>query len=305
MMLHIKSLREGEAVFKALSAPMRLKILELISQDEEMSMNQIAEHLGLTNSAVSLHVGILKEAGLVIVRTVSGQRGNRKFIRPVFDKLLLELAVPEEQRPFYQDDISIGCFTDCKAAPTCGLATPEHIIGSFDDPRYFTFTERFQADIFWFGYGYVEYSLPNHLQSGQKITELQISLELSSECPGYQEDYPSDIYFSLNGTELGYWVSPGDFGARKGMLSPQWWPESLNQYGLLKTLIINKRGTFIDGGSQISDITIDRLGIDYNTMLTFRLEVKRKSANCRGLTVFGKHFGDYNQGIRVKTFYKE
>ena len=78
-MLYLHSLREAEEVFKALSTPMRLRIMELI-YEQEMSMNDLAEALGLTNSAISLHVGKLESAGLVTIRTSSGKRGIMKII---------------------------------------------------------------------------------------------------------------------------------------------------------------------------------------------------------------------------------
>ena len=74
---------------------------------------------------------------------------------------------------------------------------------------------------------------------------------------------------------------------------------------MLKTLIINSKGTFIDGGNQISEVTIDDLGIDYSSTITFRFEVPKDTANCGGLTLFGEEFGDHNQPIRVKTFYDD
>ena len=173
-----------------------------------------------------------------------------------------------------------------------------------DDVKAFTFPEHFDAGILWFTSGYVEYGLPNHLQPGQRLTRLQISFEISSEYPGFNKDYPSDIHFSLNGIPLGVWVSPGDYGDRRGHVSPAWWPASLNQYGLLKTLIINREGTFMDGGQKLSDVTVDHLCIDYNSLLSFRIEVPENTANCGGCTLFGEQFGDYNQAIRVKAFYE-
>lgn len=302
-MLYFDSLKDAEVVLKALSTPMRLKIMEMIYDDVELSMNDLAEALGLTNSAISLHVSKLEQAGLVSIHTASGKRGNMKIVKPTHDRLMVNLAPIVEARKFYQDDIRVGFFTNCNVAPTCGLATAKTVIGHFDDPRFFMFPERFNAGILWFGSGYVEYNIPNHLLAGQKLEELQISFEISSECPDYNENYPSDIHFSINGTPLGVWVSPGDFGARHGFISPQWWPELLNQYGLLKTLIINDEGTFIDGSSKISDVTIDDLNIDYTSTITFRFEVPKDTANCGGFTIFGEDFGDHNQAIRVKEFY--
>ena len=81
-MLYLHSLSEAENIFKALGTPMRLRIMELIYQDAERSMNDLAEALGLTNSAISLHVTKLEEAGLVSVQSTSGKRGIRKIVRP-------------------------------------------------------------------------------------------------------------------------------------------------------------------------------------------------------------------------------
>jgi predicted transcriptional regulator len=304
-LLYFKSIHEAEDVLKALSTPMRLKIMELIYEDDQLSMNDLAEALGLTNSAISMHVKKLEQAGLVKIRTTAGKRGTMKIVRPMHDRLMIDLAPNRETRKFYQDDIRIGYFTASNVNPTCGIATVKKIVGELDDNRYFTFPERFEAGILWFGSGYIEYNIPNHLKAGQTLTEMQISFEICSECPEYNEDYPSDIYFSINGKSLGFWVSPGDFGARKGYLNPQWWPERLNQYGLLKTLIINSEGTCIDGGSTISSTTIEDLAIDYSSTITFRFEVPKDTANCGGCTLFGEDFGDHNQAIRVKTFYTD
>ncbi len=304
-MLYFQSIGDAENVFKALSTPMRLKIMEMIYKDDQLSMNDLAEALGLTNGAISMHVSKLEDAGLVKIKTTSGKRGTMKIVRPRYDRLMIDLAPVKENKRCYVDDIRIGYYTACNITPTCGLSTASEIIGSFDDTRVFSYPERFNASIMWFSSGYVEYNLPNHLQAGQTLTELQISFEISSECPEYNEDYPSDIYFSLNGIPLGMWISPGDYGARKGYVSPSWWPELLNQYGLLKTLIINGDGCFMDGNHKISATTIQDLHIDYTSYITFRFEVPRDTANCGGCTLFGEEFGDHNQAIRIKAYYDE
>lgn len=305
-MLYLSNLEEAQAVIKALSAPMRMEIMKILYQTPGVSMNYLAQALGLTNSAVTMHISKLAGAGLVTIETASGKHGTMKCINPSHDRIVIDMIPKKEQdaQDYYLDDIKIGYFTSCSITPTCGLSTPEKLIGALDDTRAFTFPEHFDAGILWFTSGYVEYGLPNHLQAGQYLKELQISFEISSEYPGFNKDYPSDIHFSLNEIPLGVWVSPGDYGDRKGHISPAWWPESLNQYGLLKTLIINRDGTFMDGGQKLSPVTIDCLQIDYNSLLTFRIEVPEDSANCGGCTLFGEQFGDYNQAIRVKAFYE-
>lgn len=301
-MLYLQSLNEAEEIFKALGAPMRLRIMELIYQ-EELSMNDLAKMLNVTNSAISLHVGKLESAGLVTIRTTSGKRGLMKIVQPVYSRLMVDMVPQSAPRHCYQDDIAVGQYTTCDVHPTCGLATTANIIGELDDPKVFSYPERFKAGILWMGFGSITYNLPNRLNAGQTLQELQISFEISSECPEINEDYPSDIYFEINGVSLGNWVSPGDYGSRKGMLSPYWWPELLNQYGLLKTLIINSEGTFIDGTHKISKTKISDLRIDYNSSINFTLSVPKDTANCGGMTLFGEDFGDYKQNIRVKMYY--
>lgn len=304
-MYYLRSLKDAEEVFKALSTPMRLRIMELIYENNNLSLNDLAETLELTNSAISLHVSKLEAAGLVTIKTTSGKRGIRKVVQPVYNKLIVDLAPQGAERPCYKDDISVGHYIAIDAHPTCGLASPVSIIGELDNPKMFSYPERFRAGILWIGWGSITYDLPNRLHAGQKLTELQISFEISSECPEVNEDYPSDIYFEINGVSLGKWISPGDYGARKGMVSPSWWPDLLNQYGLLKTLIINKDGSFIDGNHKISNHTIDDLNIDYNSSITLKFSVPKDTANCGGMTLFGQYFGDYGQDISIKAYYED
>ncbi len=302
-MLQFDSMQAALPVFKALSAPARVRILQILYQEGDKNLNDLAALLGMTNSAVSLHIGKLEQAGLIEIRSMPGRHGAMKLCRCVHDKLLVDLCPPATENAYY-DEIQIGHYTRWEARPTCGLASAGGIIGELDDPRYFSFPERFQAQILWFSAGFVEYELPNNLRAGERPTALSVSMELSSEAPGFCDDYPSDIYFSLNGTPLGYWVSPGDFGGRRGRFSPNWWGGGLNQFGLLKSLIINRNGTFIDGGSKIGDVTIDGLQLDYNAGLTLRISAPANARNPGGLTLFGAGFGDYNQAIQVKMSYE-
>ncbi len=72
-------------------------------------------------------------------------------------------------------------------------------------------------------------------------------MEVSSEFPFSNNNWPSDITFSLNGVELGTWTSPGDFADIRGKYTPDWYPDNLNQYGLLKTIRIMDHGTYMEG----------------------------------------------------------
>ena len=65
-----------EAALKAIAAPHRRTILQLVA-DEELSAGEIAAHFALTRPAVSQHLSVLKEAGLVNER----RNGTRRLYR--------------------------------------------------------------------------------------------------------------------------------------------------------------------------------------------------------------------------------
>jgi DNA-binding transcriptional ArsR family regulator len=56
-----------DAVLKAIAEPRRRAILRLVS-DEERTSGDIARHFDVTGPAISQHLGVLKEAGLVTER---------------------------------------------------------------------------------------------------------------------------------------------------------------------------------------------------------------------------------------------
>jgi DNA-binding transcriptional ArsR family regulator len=61
-----------DAALKALAEPHRRAILRLV-RDQPRSVTEIADHFDITQQAVSLHLKVLREAGLVGVRR-EGQR---------------------------------------------------------------------------------------------------------------------------------------------------------------------------------------------------------------------------------------
>jgi DNA-binding transcriptional ArsR family regulator len=65
-----------EAALKAIAAPHRRRILRLV-RDEELSAGEIAAHFDVTRPAVSQHLTVLKEAGLVNER----RNGTRRLYR--------------------------------------------------------------------------------------------------------------------------------------------------------------------------------------------------------------------------------
>ena len=63
----------AEATFSALAEPRRRAMLLLV-RDGPRSVNEIAEHFDITQQAVSQHLHVLKDAGLVAVRAEGRRR---------------------------------------------------------------------------------------------------------------------------------------------------------------------------------------------------------------------------------------
>ncbi len=301
-MIHITSLDNGLETFKALGSDTRIQILNILLENEQMSMNQLATELNISNGALTGHVKKLEECGLINISNESAGHGNQKMCSVTQDRIIVDIKKPIDYKNVFETEIKVGQFSRHQVWPTCGIATSESVIGEFDDIRYFNHPDRFTANILWFTKGYVEYTIPNLIPSNQRITQLSISAELSSEAPGIDNNWPSDISFYINDTKIGMWTSPGDFGDVHGMFTPQWWPQNWNQYGLLKLLVINDYGTYIDG-LKISDVSTLSLHLDYNSDIRLRLAVENDSEHVGGITLYGKSFGNYDQDIRVAINY--
>lgn len=301
-MIHITSLDDGLETFKALGSDTRIQILNILLENEQMSMNQLATELNISNGTLTGHIKKLEECGLINISNESAGHGNQKMCSVTQDRIIVDIKKPIDYKNVFETEIKVGQFSRHQVWPTCGIATSESLIGEFDDIRYFNHPDRFTANILWFTKGYVEYTIPNLIPSNQRITQLSISAELSSEAPGIDNNWPSDISFYINDTKIGMWTSPGDFGDVHGMFTPQWWPQNWNQYGLLKLLVINDYGTYIDG-LKISDVSTLSLHLDYSSDIRLRLAVENDSEHVGGITLYGKSFGNYDQDIRVAINY--
>lgn len=300
-MIYIKDLMSGLPIFKALSSEVRIQIIELLIRNSSMNLNELANELKLSNGAITMHIKKLEESGIIQINTTVGKHGIQKICYLNEDKLFIDMKSNEKEN-LYELELQVGHFSNYAASPTCGLATKDSIIGDFDDPRYFADPQRIHAEIVWLAEGFLEYRIPNYLKPNQQFKEIQFSMELSSEAPGYNNHYPSDIYFYLNNVEIGSWTSPGDFGDVRGNFNPDWWPPHLNQYGMLKLIRINQQGSFIDG-CRISDVSLNEIDLDYKSDLVLRLAIPPHSVNKRGLTIYGKSFGNYSQDLLVRVLY--
>lgn len=302
-MIYLKDFKQGKLIYEALDSDVRLGILDEILKNGELNLAYFAKRFNLSNGAITAHIKKLHSAGLIDITTSSGAHGTQKICSLTNEKIIIDFSnFTQTEGRTDSTHIDVGHYVDYSAYPTCGLATREHVVGRFDDPACFSYPDRFNAGLLWMGKGYVEYLVPNFLLPDDELSELRISLEIASEAPGYAAYYPSDVHFSINGKELGFYTSKGEYNDRAGTQNPEWWYGSLGQYGKKINISVNDEGSFICG-IKSSPTTIGDLTVQAGAQIRFRIAVS-EGAHCGGFTLFGKGFGDYDQGIICKFIYR-
>lgn len=295
--------KEYVSFFKALSSDTRLDIITLLSKGE-LSIKEIAEKLNLSSAIIVRHIRILEDENIISTHTVN--------INGSIHKKCVLLNVYYEIFPTWSEEIiggtinhntsevEVGQYTDiCVKAP-CGLADDNGDIGDKDRVNEFFMPERINASLLWFSDGYVEYKFPNIAKQSQKIVSLELSGEFGSEHAGYKDDWPSSINVYINDTFACTFTVPGDFGSKKGLLTPDWWKN--NQYGILISIKIDTEGIFVNGEKK-SNITINQLK-NIAGYWKVKFETNKPESKGCGLTIFGKTFGNYNQSLVLKQYFK-
>lgn len=292
------------AVAHAIASKVRIDIIRLLDT-QKLNIVDIAHKLNLPVSTVALNIRVLETAGLVITETLPAKRGTMKICSRNLEMIQLKLKQSEQYKTntnSYVIEMPIGQFCDSDVYPTCGLLNSNGIIYPSEEPAVFYDPQCITASLLWFRKGYVEYKFPSLLPLTAKIKSIQFSMELCSEAPGFNHNWPSDITAWINGVEIGTWTCPGDFGDRKGKLNPAWIIENHTQYGLLKTWKVNDQGTYLDD-VRVSDITLGELNLEIKKQIRFRIGVKHNARNIGGINLFGKQFGDTEQDIIMRIMY--
>ncbi len=87
-------------VFHAIADPTRREILSMLSVNS-LSVNSVAEKFKISRPAVSKHVKILKECGLITIK----KKGREHICEPKFDKLKEVSSWVEKYRAFWNEKL--------------------------------------------------------------------------------------------------------------------------------------------------------------------------------------------------------
>ena len=99
-------------VFQAISDPTRREIINMLAK-KQMTVNAVAEHFSMTRPAVSKHLRIFAERGLVTMK----QEGRERFCRAHFDKLKEVSEWVARYKSFWDEKLdALGDFLDTSDA---------------------------------------------------------------------------------------------------------------------------------------------------------------------------------------------
>ncbi len=296
---------EDFQIVKGLASEVRVKILKLIGTGGK-NVNDIATELALPQSTVATNVMVLEKAGLLRTENVKGRKGTQKICHPVYSEMVIKFSDGNREKAgenIIEVEMPIGLYTRFNVSAPCGLCSTEGIIGYLDVTDSFLDPGRMKAGLTWFEKGYLEYKFPNNsMYKDSAVKSLVLSTELSSEIPGTDKEWRSDITLWINGVEVGTWTSPGDYGDHRGKLTPSWWKLEGSQYGLLKNWRVTGEGAFVDG-QQISDVTLADLDLPAHHSITIRLGVRENADRVGGINIFGRGFGNYDQDILLRLYF--
>ncbi|MDR1469547.1 MAG: helix-turn-helix domain-containing protein [Spirochaetaceae bacterium] len=299
--LDINRPEEAALVFKALSSPVRLKMLCIIAENPSINISELADQFGLPLSSAALHIKVLEEAGLIFIQKKPGLRGTQKSCAVLIEDLYFNVFHRDKTKQQTKDvgySMPLGNYFDCSVAKPCGIAGKRTYIGIEDSSNSFFSPNRIHAQLVWFASGFLEYRFPNHILKPEKVLEVRFSFEVCSEAAGYNNDWPSDITIWINHREVYTFRCAGDYGDKRGIYNPDWWPNGATQYGELHHLEINAQGCFGDG-RKTSDLTMQTLNVTKGDYISFKIGVKEDSEYVGGINIFGEHFGNFKQNIKM------
>lgn len=87
-------------VFQAIADPTRREIINLIAH-RSLNLNSISENFNVSRQAISLHIKILAECGLIVIN----QQGRERYCEAKLEKLNEVSAWVEQYKQFWESKL--------------------------------------------------------------------------------------------------------------------------------------------------------------------------------------------------------
>jgi len=289
-------------ILRGLASPLRLRIMRHLLKQGPLNINQIAKAFRQPQSTIASNIQILEETGLIETKISKASKGQQKICYARYSEIVVKIdpEATNRDKDIIEVEMPLGLYTTSNVSAPCGLCSTEKILGMLDVPELFLDPARVKAALVWFGRGYIEYKFPNNAKViNANVEALEFIMELSSEVPGTNVDWPSDISLWVNGIKIGTWQCPGDYGDQRGILTPLWWKLEGSQYGILTSWRISQHGTYL-GDIKLSNVTLDELQLPEHHSVKLRIGIDDKAGLPGGINIFGRGFGNHDQDIKMR-----
>ena len=291
---------------EALANPTRLNILKQLQVEPFVkTVPQLVKELKIPTTTLIHHLEKLEKGNLINVRYKGSSAGTTRIISRNYGDCSLELMYGgydqnELLRNCAEQSLGVGSYADFVGEKML-FATDTVLYNEIDTPFS---DKRYASQLLFTTHGIISYYFSNRIAKNCIVNEIVFSLELCSEASYYDNDYKSDITFWINGKEVATYLSLGDYGDRRGMLTPSWWSSRNTQYGKLVSLKVNDSGVFLNEKLVTGKITLKDLQLDSGNKISLAFGNKEGCEHDGGFNLFGRKFGDYPQDIVLKIYYE-
>ncbi|QEE50467.1 winged helix-turn-helix transcriptional regulator [Flavobacterium alkalisoli] len=99
-------------VFQAIADPTRREIINMLAK-KELNLNAVADNFSISRPAISKHIKILTECGLVVIK----QQGRERYCRAELKKLKEVAEWTERYKEFWNQKLdALGSFLENEQA---------------------------------------------------------------------------------------------------------------------------------------------------------------------------------------------
>ncbi|MDI3320381.1 ArsR/SmtB family transcription factor [Pinibacter soli] len=92
------SIEARRDVFQAIADPTRRQIISLVAK-QSMNLNAIAENFDISRPAISQHIKILTECGMIVIK----KQGRERYCEAKLDKLVEVSAWVDQYKQFWNE----------------------------------------------------------------------------------------------------------------------------------------------------------------------------------------------------------
>ncbi len=287
----------AQEVLKALSNETRYRIVEIL-QNGPLSVSEIAREIGISQPTVTSYIGILERVGLVSSRIQRSPRSFNKLCYVLFNNVSFNFEGPglHKEPDVYRIELPVGHYTAFQSQGISLLASESGIIASSKEYAGFFHPNRMEAELLVVTNGEIHYFFPHNIPDEHEVVYLELSMELAIAFP----DHPGEVevLIAINDCEM----SPFRLDYRRvdeeNINMAEWYPGGLSRMGTLCCCRIDMNGATIND-KPAGKITPLDLGLDFMQPIAVRMRVQSDGPEGRGIAIFGKAFGRYEQCINL------